>query len=62
MISLPRTQAHFDVWKKAVQTLSPLKPDFGLQPEDDIIGLRTCRKLSDGERGTMMIFGKVEKT
>lgn len=62
MTRIPRTQAHFDTWKKAVRVYSPLRPDFDLQPEDDIMGLCTCRRIPDtGERGTMMIIGKVEK-
>ena len=62
MRCLPTSQAHFDEWKKAIRILSPLKPDFELRLEDDIMALCTCRKMPDnGERGTMMIVGKVEK-
>lgn len=61
MADLPLTPASFDAWKKAIQTLSPLKPDFDLLLEDNIMGLRTCRRLADGEWGTMMLIGKVEK-
>ena len=62
MTLLPRTQEHFDAWIKAVSALSPFEADFDLRLEDDIMGLCTCRQLSDSEEwGTMMIIGKVEK-
>ena len=61
MTELPVTQSYFDRWKTAIEKITPFDPGFELRIEDDIIALCTCRRLTpDGERGLMMVVGRVE--